>query len=71
MYLHFLGVTFVWGIPHAQKLKIEIYETLNVGLNVPLPECTIFGSNVPYIIGGPNSEWVLIPMMGLFTVKYH
>ena len=22
-------------------------------------------------IGGPNSEWVLIPMMGLFTVKYH
>ena len=24
-----------------------------------------------YIIGGPNSEWVLIPMMGLFSVKYH
>jgi len=23
------------------------------------------------IIGGPNSEWVLIPMMGLFTVKCH
>jgi len=23
------------------------------------------------IIGGPNSEWVLIPMMGLYTVKYH
>jgi len=28
-------------------------------------------SLVPCIIGGPNSEWVLIPMMGLFTVKYH
>jgi len=59
MCFHYLEVTGMYNYEHGEYVAL-LYLLCQLPYTVML-----------YIIGGPYSEWVLIPMMGLFTVKCH